>query len=236
MCGRYVTPTLAEMERYWALTDEQTRNPFGQLFNASPTATVPMLRLESEHLELVPARWGLIPFWWKEDKPPRNTFNARSEEAATKPMWRIPASKARCLVPALGWYEWKEVDRIDPATGEVKKVKQPYFMYRADDKPIAFAGFMSRRTVDGDKSEFTCSILTRDAVGPAAEVHTRMPIALPKEMETAWLDPALTDAPQAIELARAHAITAFVLHSVNPRVNNARNEGADLIEPFSNPS
>ena len=106
MCGRYVTPTLAEMERYWALTDEQTRNPLGQLFNASPTATVPMLRLESGHLELVPARWGLIPFWWEEDKPPRNTFNTRSEEAATKPMWRIPASKARCLVPALGWYEW----------------------------------------------------------------------------------------------------------------------------------
>jgi hypothetical protein len=63
MCGRYVTPTLAEMERYWALTDEQIRNPFGQLFNVSlfnvsPTVTVPMLRLESGRLELVPARLG----------------------------------------------------------------------------------------------------------------------------------------------------------------------------------
>ena len=233
MCGRYVTPTLAEMERYWALTDEQTRNPFGQLFNVSPTATVPMLRLESGRLELVPARWGLIPFWWKEDKPPRNTFNARSEEAATKPMWRIPASKARCLVPALGWYEWGEVERVDPSTGEVKKVKQPYFIQRADHQPIAFAGFMSRRTVEGDMSEFTCAILTRDAVGPAAEVHIRMPIALPKETEADWLDPALTDAPKAIELARENSMTDFVLHPVNPRVNNARNEGAGLIDPFA---
>jgi hypothetical protein len=47
MCGRYVSPTQAEMERYWALTDEQTRNPYSQLFNVSPTATVPMLHLES---------------------------------------------------------------------------------------------------------------------------------------------------------------------------------------------
>ncbi len=56
MCGRYVTPTLAEMERYWALTDEQIRNPFGQLFNVSPTATVPMMRLESGRLELAAAQ------------------------------------------------------------------------------------------------------------------------------------------------------------------------------------
>jgi hypothetical protein len=43
MCGRYVSPTMAEMERYWELTDAQIRNPLGQLFNASPTTTVPML-------------------------------------------------------------------------------------------------------------------------------------------------------------------------------------------------
>lgn len=93
------------MERYWQLTDAQIRNQLDQRFNTSPTALVPMLRpMEGGGLELVAARWGMIPFWWKEPKPPGNTFNARSEEVATKPMWRmIPASKARCLVPAMGW-------------------------------------------------------------------------------------------------------------------------------------
>jgi putative SOS response-associated peptidase YedK len=237
MCGRYVSPTQAEMERYWQLTDAQIRNPLGQLCNASPTAIVPMLRLcENGTLEQVAARWGLIPFWWKEAKPPRNTFNARSEEAATKPMWRIPASKARCLVPAMGWYEWKEVERFDPTTGEVTKAKQPFFMRRPDRQPIAFAGLMSRRTAEGDKTEFTCSILTRDAIGPAAQIHTRMPIALPKDAEGAWLYRELTDAAVAIEFAREQAVTEFVHHLVNPRVNNAQNEGADLIEPFDNPA
>ena len=236
MCGRYVSPTEAEMERYWELTDAQLRNPLGQLFNASPTAIVPMLRLGNAGLEEVAARWGLIPLWWKEANPPRNTFNARSEEAATKPMWRIPASKARCLVPAMGWYEWKEIERVDPSTGEVKKAKQPYFIRLPDRRPIAFAGLMSRRTVEGEKSEFTCTILTRDAVGPAAEIHTRMPIALPKDAEGAWLYPALTDAAVAIEFARECAVTEFIYHPVNPRVNNARNEDAELIEAFENPA
>ena len=63
-----------------------------------------------------------------------------------------------------------------------------------------------------------------------------MPIALPKEIEGAWLDSALTDAALAIAFAREKSITEFVYHAVNPRVNNARNEGAELIEPFENPA
>ena len=94
---------------------------------------------------------------------------------------------------------------------------------------------MSRRPVD-DSSEFTCTILTRDAVGPVAEVHTRMPIALPKETEAAWLDSALTDAGLAIAFSREQASTEFVYHAVNPRVNNSKSRGAELIEPFENPA
>ena len=63
-----------------------------------------------------------------------------------------------------------------------------------------------------------------------------MPNALPKDAESDWLDPALTDATVAIEFSREHSITEFVHHPVNPRVNNSRSEGADLIEPFENPA
>ena len=80
------------------------------------------------------------------------------------------------------------------------------------------------------------SILTGDAVGPVSEVHTRMPIALPKETECAWLDSAMTDAARAVAFAREQAITDFVYHAVNPRVNNSRSEGVELIETFENPA
>jgi SOS response associated peptidase (SRAP) len=74
-----------------------------------------------------------------------------------------------------------------------------------------------------------------DAVGPAADIHTRMPIALPKDAEADWLDPEMTDAAAVIQFARERAVTEFVHDAVNPRVNNARNEGAEFIEPFENP-
>jgi len=115
-----------------------------------------------------------------------------------------------------GVVEWKEIERVDPATGEVTKAKQPYFIRLPDRRPIAFAGLMSRRTVEGDDSEFTCTMLTRDAIGPALEIHRRMPIALPKDAEAAWLDPRMTDAAAAIEFAREFAVTEFVSPSRRP--------------------
>lgn len=229
MCGRYVSPEEAAIERFWQLSNAQKRNPLAQRFNVAPTMQIPMLhRGDTGELDLDLARWGLIPFWWKDAKPPRLTFNARAEEAATKPMWRVPASKARCLVPALGWYEWEEIERLDPATGEVTKAKQPHFIHLPDGQP--FAGLMSHRTSEEGAPQFSCTILTQEAVGPAAEVHSRMPVILPKDMEAAWLDPGLTDGSQAIELARAHAVTALEHYSVSMRVNNAKNEGPALIE------
>ena len=231
MCGRYVTPSQSEIERLWHIGRHNLPASFERRFNVSPTSVVPMLKRNDDgELELALARWGLIPAWWKNAKPPRNTFNARSEEAAGKPMWRQPVSKARCLVPAVGWYEWKTVERVDSSTGEVTTTKQPYFIHSPDGQPVALAGLMSRWAAEGKDPQWSCAILTRDAVGPAAQIHDRMPIALPRDSEATWLDPDLNKGTQALAFARAHSITAMAHHPVNPRVNNARSEGPELIE------
>ena len=49
-----------------------SNNPFTRNFNVAPTTQVPLLRRDpaSGGLQLVPARWGLIPLWWKDDKLP----------------------------------------------------------------------------------------------------------------------------------------------------------------------
>jgi putative SOS response-associated peptidase YedK len=80
MCGRYVSPEEAEIERFWHI-GRHNSNPFARHFNVSPTSIIPILRLDRStgEIELVNARWGLIPPWWKESKPPRTTHNARSD-------------------------------------------------------------------------------------------------------------------------------------------------------------
>jgi putative SOS response-associated peptidase YedK len=107
MCGRYVSPEQAAIEHEWPI-GRANSNPFPRVFNVAPTTLVPILRLdrESDELELTAARWGLIPHWWKDNKLPAHTINARSEDAPTKPMWRTALRNWRCLIPAEGWYEW----------------------------------------------------------------------------------------------------------------------------------
>jgi putative SOS response-associated peptidase YedK len=234
MCGRYVSPEEAEIERFWHI-GRHNNNPFGRRFNVSPTSQVPLLRLDPDagDIELAMARWGLIPFWWKKPKPPNFTFNARIEEAATKPMWRQVVKTSRCLVPALGWYEWKEVEVTDPLTGEIKKAKQPFFLHLPNNRLLAFAGVMLSWTPsEGEPAMLTCSILTRAAEGPAADVHDRMPVILPDEAQSAWLDTKQTDSEKALVLAQEKAVTAVDHHSVATRVNNSKNQGAELIEPL----
>ena len=43
MCGRYVSPEEAEIERFWHI-GRHNYDPFGRRFNVAPTTQVPLLR------------------------------------------------------------------------------------------------------------------------------------------------------------------------------------------------
>jgi putative SOS response-associated peptidase YedK len=238
MCGRYVSPTQAEMERYWAYSGRGNQLGYVQHGNIAPTTQIPIIYPGDDGLEMCLGRWGLVPFWWKKPRMPPFTFNARIEEAASKPMWRQGVKTSRCLIPAIGWYEWKEMEITDPITGEIKMGKQPFFIHLNEKRQVfPFAGVMSWwKIAETDAMMLTAAVITRAAEGVAAEVHARMPVVLPKEAETAWLDRAQTDGKKALEQAQEASITRLQYHAVTTRVNSVKNTGMDLIEPFPNPA
>jgi len=230
MCGRYVSPDTAAIERAWQIARSTGANPFQRRFNVAPTMTIPVLRgAGGGELVLIEARWGFVPGWWKQAKPPTNCFNARSEEAAGKPMWREAYSEARCLVPAEGWYEWSGADRVDTETGEIKNFRQPHFIFRPDRRPLCFAGLMSLWRVDGQVPRITCAILTRAASDPLRGIHDRMPVVLPEESFKDWLDPALKS-PLDVSRVLETAESRFSQHKVSPRLNSAKNDDESLIQ------
>jgi putative SOS response-associated peptidase YedK len=118
MCGRYVAPDIAEIERAFGITHAPGLS-FPRHFNVAPTAQVPIVR---RGRELLLARWGFIPYWWSKPKPPASAFNARAEDIATKPLWKDAYRESRCVIPAAGWYEWQTV------VGG----KRPHYVYRRD--------------------------------------------------------------------------------------------------------
>jgi len=218
MCGRYVSPDEAAMERAWGFT--QAPNPFPAVYNAAPTMRLPVVRQAAGGPELCAMQWGLIPVWWSREKPPQSTINARVEDAAAKPMWRTAVKRTRCLVPSLGWYEWKKPEAA-------RRTKQPYFIHLADYEPFHFAGLWSSWTSKGGETVLSFAILTRDAAPGIAHIHDRMPVVLPHSAYEAWLDPAVTDGAAAATAAADAALTDFAAYPVSTYVNSPRNQGEE---------
>lgn len=221
MCYRYVAPDCGQIVETWGL-EPQSIPLFAARFNTAPTSPVPVLLAGGSSPILDLFRWGLIPFWWKQDTPPRLTFNARSEEASQKPTWREPLRSGRCLMPARGWYEWATREGKGAKSG-----KQPYFIYAADEPMLAFAAVSDRWAGQEGGEIRSCALLTRAASPALIGIHNRMPLVLPPELHQAWLKPNLK--PGEIADLIDSARTDFFYHPVGDGINSVRSEGPDLI-------
>ena len=127
MCGRFSQTLSFQVLRDYFQLDAGFDPP--PLYNMAPSQEVAAVR-QAEGRRLVPLHWGLIPFWAKNRKIGYKTLNARSETAHKTPSFRAAFRSRRCLIPASGFYEW------DKKQG----TKQPHFIHRADEQPLALAG------------------------------------------------------------------------------------------------
>lgn len=229
MCGRYVSSTPPdELARYFgaALATEQLVGPD---FNVAPTRQVLTVVEDGDARTLGLSRWGLIPFWAKDATIGNKMINARAETVATKNAFRSAFARKRCIVPADGFYEWtKEAGQ---------KVKQPWFIHRPDGEPFAFAGLWETwRGPDRDQEPVrTCTIITGAANETMSRIHDRMPVILPPSAWDTWLDPAVQDTDLLGRFLVPAPPELITFHAVSTEVNNARNQGAHLLDPVAVP-
>ena len=226
MCGRYVLPDEDSIGEYGVINRCFCRGWFKPQFNVPPTVQVPIIVKAEGGLYLRSARWGLIPSWWTQEKPPSMTFNARTEDAAQKPTWRDCFRSRRCLMPARGWYEWNANERVQGEAGP--PVKQPYFISCPDTKAIAFAGLWSVWERLGAEPVVSCAVLTKPASSGISFIHDRMPVVIKPEYYDSWLNSATTASGVAERIADARV--DLVGYPVSRKVNHVRNDGPELIE------
>lgn len=221
MCGRY---TLYGHEDDLARLFEVDTYPLTARYNIAPTQDVPVIRQRPDGgREMAPMRWGLVPHWADRATFKGNLFNARSESAAEKPSFRDAMRKARCILPASGFYEWQAREG---------GAKQPLHFIRADGSPLALAGLWATN-IKGPGALASCTILTTSANDDLANVHDRMPVILEPEAWHRWLDPDELD-PQRLEDLLAPAEPGTLRsYPVATEVGNARVDKAELIEPLA---
>jgi putative SOS response-associated peptidase YedK len=97
MCGRFVRHTKPSV---YATLFEVDSVPGGPSYNIAPTQPVAAVRVQDGHRECALLRWGLVPSWSKDGKP---FINARGDTVATKPTFRGPLKRHRCLILADGY-------------------------------------------------------------------------------------------------------------------------------------
>ena len=216
MCGRFAFYSPAEATA--ALFGASLEAEPAARFNIAPTQEIAVIRRD-EHKgpALTMVRWGLVPFWAKDPSIGNRMINARAETVAEKPSFRAAYRKRRCLIPADGFYEWH--------TSDGKKV--PWFISLKSAQTFAFAGlwesWLDKAT--GETLE-TAAIITTEANEFMHRLHHRMPVIMEAGETDGWLsgdDDALADAIENAPPCQAWP--------VDRRVNNARNEGRDLIDP-----
>jgi putative SOS response-associated peptidase YedK len=149
-------------------------------------------------------------------------INARSETAATKPAFRKPLRERRCLILADGFYEWKREGTR----------KRSYYIKLRDGEPFAFAGLWDHwAPADGEPLE-TCTILTTTPNAVLQPIHDWMPIILPPDACTVWLDPTLRDVERIQALLTPYPADEMMAYPVNTRVNNPANDTPECIAPL----
>ena len=172
MCGRYYIDddTAREIEKLVRQVDEKMRRTAAagrveiMAKDIHPTETAPILTSSGSGLECQWQRWGFPGF-----QKSKVIFNARSESAMEKPMFRDAVLHRRAVIPAAWFYEW---DRS----------KQKHTFYRKDGAALFMAGCY-RKYEDGDRFV----ILTTQANASMEPVHDRMPLILERAEAVDWL-------------------------------------------------
>jgi putative SOS response-associated peptidase YedK len=179
--------------------------------NVAPTETVPVLIAGDG---VVMARFG-INMAAPTGKPRPPLLNARLD-GMQRGQFRTHFLKQPCVIPAEGFYEWRE-----------EGGKQPYFFCRTDGKPLMLAGIWQEADYKGDR-RIAFAILTDEPNDLVASYHDRMPLALADDRVAEWLDLNQQDLlarPLLLDLDE------FTVRPMDRAMNNVRQKELAAIDP-----
>lgn len=196
------------------------------LFNAAPGQKIPAIIEDRGERRLGQLKWGLVPFWAKDEKIGYKMINAKSETIQEKPAFKNLFARKRCIIPADGFYEWKKVG----------KAKQPMRIMMKSGEPFAFAGLFDSWTSPEGEKVHTCTIITTQPNGVVSDIHDRMPVILREQDEHLWLDRDQFDADMLQSLLLPYDESKMRAYPVSAMVGSPKNDNAECIKEISDPA
>lgn len=220
MCGRYSFAQLSlEVEKRFKIHVDG--NTYVAKYNAAPGQKLGVIS-NNQPKDLSFYFWGLLPPWSKDLSMAYKMINARGETIQEKPAFRSAFKTKRCLIPADGFYEWKQQN----------KQKIPHFIRLKTREMFAFAGLWEEWKDTEGQARRTFTIITTEANELMQDLHHRMPVILSKQFEKEWLENPNTD--DLKKLILPFDSSKMEAYEVSPKVNKTQNDDESLIEAFKN--
>jgi len=217
---RFYNGEIEDHISYEGALPEQTKN----LYNIFPTSPIVTL-ITGEPKKLLKARWGLLPHWAK-DVNFNAPINARAETIESKPTFKLPFRKQRCIVPINGFYEWKITE----------KGKIPYYIKPKEDEYFMVAGIWDlwspKQTLFGEDEILSTAIITTEPNELMEEIHERMPVILDEEAQKIWLDSKVEDIALLKSLLKPFDSEKMIAYEVDKKVNSPYFSNNDCIIPL----
>lgn len=218
MCGRYSisTPATKLATRFKIDVPEG----YTQHFNASPTKILPVIT--NEHPQgLSFFYWGVVPSFTKNKAISSKLFNVKAETILEKTSSLNALQSRRCLVPADGFFDWKNV---------TKKRKIPYRFVVNQPEIFAFAGLWEEYEDEEEGMVHTFSIITTAANRLVSEMNNIMPAILSPENEQKWLTNGL-DGQEYLKMLSPFPADSMNSFTVSSLVNNTELNKPELLQP-----
>ena len=217
MCGRFINITkIGQIKKNFDI--QQAINTYDDIisYNIAPSGIVNVV-FKNKHLNIEKMSWG-IKFLNKINQEFITVINSRLETIKEKMLFKESFLKKRCLIPANGYFEWKNNNGN----------KIPYLFEIPTLETFYFAGIWKYAdNINSIKKTF--SILTKQANNLISTIHSRMPVILN-------IDEAINYIDQDEYLIKNQFISYiekdFDFYSISKIINNPRNNSKKYLEPL----
>ncbi|MGE7184961.1 SOS response-associated peptidase [Peribacillus sp. NPDC006672] len=220
MCGRFTLFTDIEeiKDRFDIQGSFDKEYQFS--YNIAPSHSVLSVINDGARNRLGYLRWGLIPFWAKDEKVGYKMINARAESIAEKASFKNAYKMKRCLIIADSFYEWKkEPERKIPMRIKLK-----------NHAPFGMAGLWESWKSPEGINIYSCSVITTVPNELVASIHDRMPVILKPEDEKNWLNPSINDPAYLQQYLKSFDSEQMEAFEVSTDVNSTKNNSPNLIQ------
>ena len=222
MCIRYTLTT--DPEKLQARYKTEVSSRYEPSFNAAPASILPVITHKAPE-GFSWFFWGIPPEWAKQKTVSTKLINAPVEQLLSKSSYRNSLENRRCIIPADGFYAWKQVG---------KKTRIPYRVVRNDGKIFSFAGIWDEFEGEKDGEVYhTFMIITCPATSAIRDIDERMPVILTEENEKKWLDQKITTEELLALTSNAYPAAALRSYTVSNRIDVSGENSASLILPSS---